>query len=223
MSFQRTDHRIEQPCQRPGPMRAHPVPYVATGTRAAPNLRRRCACRGARLRHTWAPPVGDQGCPCSDCKPLDRAIRSGVRPKMPPRTAVPRAVPGMRLVAQRALSNMQPQRAVGAPILARCNRLSSARSILGRFCSNQNMSRRSHPSLTSPHHHQQQSSTLHATQSQYSRLAVFMYDPQQAVAAPTRGYGRSPQLLILLVPTGTRVSNLILYRQAYAIASWKEY
>ena len=144
----------------------------------------------AHVGTTGQQAMGDQGCPCSDCKPLDRAIRTGVRPKMPPRTAVPRAVPGMRLVAQRALSNMQPQRAVGAPILARCNRLSSARSILGRFCSNQNMSRRSHPSLTSPHHHQQQSSTLHATQSQYSRLAVFMYDPQQAVGAPTRGYCR---------------------------------
>ena len=41
------------------------------------------------------------------------------------------------------------------------------------------MSRRSHPSLTSPHHHQQQSSTLHATQipilkidSFYVRVAV---------------------------------------------------
>ena len=48
---------------------------------------------------------GDQGCPCSDCKPLDRAIRTGVRPKMSPRTAVPRAVPVVGLAARRALPN----------------------------------------------------------------------------------------------------------------------
>ena len=60
----------------------------------------------AHVGTTGQQAMGDQGCPCSDCKPLDRAIRTGVRPKMPPRTAVPRAVPGMRLVAQRALPNM---------------------------------------------------------------------------------------------------------------------
>ena len=48
---------------------------------------------------------GDQECPCSDWTPLDRAIRTGVRPKMSPRTAVPRAVPVVGLVARRALPN----------------------------------------------------------------------------------------------------------------------
>ena len=42
-------------------MRAHPVPVVATGMRAAPNPRRRWAWRGARLRYTWAPPGSRQG------------------------------------------------------------------------------------------------------------------------------------------------------------------
>ena len=60
----------------------------------------------AHVGTTGQQAMGDQGCPCSDCKPLDRAIRTGVRPKMPPRTAVPRAVPGMRLVARHALPNM---------------------------------------------------------------------------------------------------------------------
>ena len=42
----------------------------------------------AHVGTTGQQAMGDQGCPCSDCKPLDRAIRTGVRPKMPPRRAV---------------------------------------------------------------------------------------------------------------------------------------
>ena len=59
----------------------------------------------AHVGTTGQQAMGDQGCPCSDCKPLDRAVRTGVRPKMPPRTAVPRAVPVVGLAARRALPN----------------------------------------------------------------------------------------------------------------------
>ena len=71
---------------------------------------------------------GDQECPCSDWTPLDRAIRTGVRPKMPPRTAVPRAVPVVGLVARRALPNTTNSVLWVHPSL-RCSRLGPAHSI----------------------------------------------------------------------------------------------